>query len=269
MPPYCLQALKREMATVVRHGRKGGKVSTPLFPTAQPTTPAGMMSPASLQTPGEGTTIIGDPNAAHPFDPDAIVNAVKRTPASEANILQFDAEVLQHIGKGTIVRRSKQVRTTTCQPQSSLEDVSLKLQNAISAQKKNTTLPKNDLGLHKLRNHDILVVNIPREALTIAAMIPSALSNSRVLVVVPKYFEVGPVKACLESLKIYGKGTEVGAICGQTFEGTASTRLWVTTAEMALMYLTKLKSFSPFTHVVVPDVYSGTQLLSSFFKSAC
>ncbi|EAN85024.1 hypothetical protein C3747_71g105 [Trypanosoma cruzi] len=255
------------MATALRHGRKGGKVTSSPAIAPKVLTPGSAMSPASLQAFGEGTTIISDPNAAHPFDPDAITNVVKKPTTTEANVLQFDMEAIQHIGKGIMVGRTKQVRTTTRQPQVSNVEALLKLGNAFTAQKDMLVSPKNPVGLEKITDNNVVVVHRPQEALTLAVALSTLVPQAKVLVVVPKYFEVSSVKTYLSSLVVDGEKAATGEFCGQTFEGTESTPLWVTSAEMALLYLTKLQSMAPFSHVVVPGFFNTTQLLSFFVKA--
>ncbi|KEG12355.1 ATP-dependent RNA helicase [Trypanosoma grayi] len=256
------------MASAIRHGRKGGKVAASHGVAPRVVTPESAMSPASLQTPGEGTTIISDPNAAHPFDPDAIVNAVKKPTTSEANVLQFDAEAaVQQVGKGVMVGRVKQVRTTTRPPKANTADMMSRLRGALNAQMSSPNSPKSALGLQELSDHNVVVTRKPQEALVLAVAIATTVPGAKVLVVVPKYFEVSPVKAYLDSLEVEGGKAMLGKFCGETFEGSEATNLWVSTAEMMLLYLTRMKDIAPFTHVVVPDLSSTTHLLSCFVKA--
>ncbi|KAH9601371.1 hypothetical protein LSM04_000665 [Trypanosoma melophagium] len=255
------------MATALRLGRKGGKVSSSPAVAPQVVSPGSAVSPASLQTPGENTTIISDPNAAHPFDPDHLLGNVKKSTTSETNVLQFDVDAIQHICKGVIVGRMKQVRTTTRQPQARKTEVMGKLKNALMAQTTGPILPKRALGMDKFIDHNIVVARKSQEALILAVALSTMTRESKVLVVVPKYFEVNPVKTYLNSLEVAGKKAVVGEFCGQTFEGIASTPLWVTSAEMALLYLTKLHNIAPFTHVVVPGLTNTTPLLSCFVRA--
>ncbi|ESL09995.1 hypothetical protein TRSC58_02277 [Trypanosoma rangeli SC58] len=255
------------MATVLRHGRKGGKVSSSPAVGPRAITPGSAMSPVSLQAGGEGTTIISDLSAAHPFDPDAIANVAKKASTSEANVLQFDMEAIQHIGKGVMVGRTKQVRTTTRQPQVRTAEAVLKLRNAIGEQKTTPESPTHPSALEKLTDHNILVVHTPRDAMLLAVALSTSVPQSKVLVVVSKYFEVSLVKKYLGSLVVDGRTAATGEFCGQTFEGAQSAHLWVTSAEMALLCLTKLRSMAPFSHVVVPGFLETSQLLSCFVKA--
>ncbi|RNF01294.1 ATP-dependent RNA helicase [Trypanosoma rangeli] len=255
------------MATVLRHGRKGGKVSSSPAVGPRAITPGSAMSPVSLQAGGEGTTIISDLSAAHPFDPDAIANVAKKASTSEANVLQFDMEAIQHIGKGVMVGRTKQVRTTTRQPQVRTTEAVLKLRNTIGEQKTTPESLTHPLALEKLTDHDVLVVHTPRDAMVSAVSLSMSKQHPKVLVVVPKYFEVTPVRRYLTNLTINNLRVMAGEFCGQTFQGFQSDYLWVTSAEMALLCLTKLQSMAPFSYVVVPGHLGTSQLVSCFVKA--
>nr|CCC50748.1 conserved hypothetical protein [Trypanosoma vivax Y486] len=253
------------MASAPRVGRKGGKVASSPHLINHELTPGGAMSPASLLMHTEGTTIFSDPNAAHPFDPDAITNT-KRPASSEVNILQFDMDAIQLIGRGVVVGRAKQVRTRMRKPQVERDTVETKFREAIAMQKNSPVLPSESLWLEKLSWHNLLAMHRPHEALLFATVIASNVLDSCVLVVVPRYFEVSYVKNQLISLSTSISSSDVGTLCGQTFEGAKSTRLWVTSAEMALLYLAKLQTISPFTHVIIPCPLSTTPLLSCFVR---
>ncbi|SCU72893.1 uncharacterized protein TEOVI_000447700 [Trypanosoma equiperdum] len=255
------------MASAPRLGRKGGKITaSPIIPT-HALTPGSSTSPVSLHTPGEGTTIIGDPNAAHPFGSDMLTVTKKQTSA-EANVLQFDVGAIQLLGKGVVVGRAKQARTRTYQPQSDATEVRQRLHGVFSTRRSKVPHRAASAGLDALQESEVVATRKSQDTLSLVAALLSADRMANILVVVSKYYELSHVRSSVEAiLREEGEDTQsVGVLFGQTFEGSKSTRAWVMTADMALLYMTQLGSPAPFTHVVVPCCVDTTSSLSCFLK---
>nr|CCC93090.1 conserved hypothetical protein [Trypanosoma congolense IL3000] len=138
------------------------------------------------------------------------------------------------------------------------------MSEALSAQR--SSVPQQEFGvvLDKLFEFNITATGRSQENLLLAATVSANVQGACVLVVVSKYFEISHVKSHLQNLLKKEKDVSVGVVCGQTFEGSKETRLWVTSADVALLYISKLRTIAPFTHIFVPCCLDAAPLLPCF-----
>ncbi|EPY23880.1 ATP-dependent RNA helicase [Strigomonas culicis] len=277
------------MASAPRQGRKGGKI------TASPAVVANDPSPSALspgsQLPG-ATGFPSDPNVVFDFNLEALLGNKKQKKAAqeagdspattaappaapvtaESNVFKFDVDAIQQVAQGVVIGGAKSFRTDTHarKPDASLEDVAKKLSTIFQAQRPSGANNKSHevaaQALKDLEDCDVLLSQRTMLTMKIATMLSKKVEDSKVLVVVPRYFEVNGTAEALRRMKNVegGANDNVGEIYGQTLTGDSTCRLWVASAETALLYLHTQRSLAPFTHVVVPSVSRVTPLVSYF-----
>lgn len=275
------------MPIAPRPGRKGGKISSSPAVAAAENSPS-TVSPGTLPPGGIASLLPSDPNSVLEFDLDALMSN-KRTstsardkkssspavapvptpPTSDTNAFKFDLDVIQQVGQGVVMGGNKTVRTDSHLPEAKLSDVIEKLTDVLAAQKAEAVQPLTDKvlpGLEDAVEKEVVIVPRPQLALQLAVAVSTTVPGAKVLVVVPQFYEVATVAQDLRQLRDVrgGPAEGVGELCGQSFSGEESCRLWVTNAETALVYLHAQKSLSPFTHVVLPGLSRMTPLTSYF-----
>ncbi|CAD2216694.1 hypothetical protein AGDE_11497 [Angomonas deanei] len=259
------------MASAPRQGRKGGKISSsPALAPKEPTPAA--LSPGT-QLPGGAFP--NDPENELNFDLEALIQhkkANKPSPGTTVtpgdNVFKFDMDSVDQVALGTVIGGTKSVKADSRKPEASADEVSKRFVPLAEAARPNG-VALCDVTVEEsltFKEEDVLVSRHPHILLKLAVALASPSTKAKVMVVVPRYFEVTPMADTIRGMKDTESGAtrEVGELKGQQFVGKESCQLWVVSAETALVYLHSQKSLAPFTHLIVPGASRMTPLLSYF-----
>lgn len=283
-----------------RKGRKGGKVTTPATSItgsggAAETATANLVAPAvaASTTPsvsdvaeGAAASSAGVPAAGSSSSdpstqpssattnelsgstelPTSGAEALKNSSSWIDNKNQIRKDTAQHVARGNLVRGLRSTQTSISAPESSVEVVREKLKEVLEKQLAHHYDPNTDLRecLDVVSNHQVTIIS-PHDCLLLAAQLLSErnVSGPGVLVIVTDYAEISAVANALRKiLKARNEKVEVSEFFGAWTSGERNYPLYVTDAETAILYLSTKASFSPFTHVLLPEFPRVTPMLS-------